>query len=117
MLKDRIQELFDRSGLTVDEFAARVDLPTVRVSAILRGERAATSLDTALIAEACQVSVGWLLGADGPFGGGSRRLTYCTASWMYIEGAELVDLSCSLSPGHEKVWPHYDINAGQEWSE
>lgn len=60
----RTRELVSKSGLTVEEFAAQALMDAGRLSAILSGERAPTSLDLAKVATAARVTVEWLLGDD-----------------------------------------------------
>lgn len=59
---DRIQQAWAAADDAAGRLAALAADETTRMKAVIDGERRATSLDLALIGEACGVTVDWLLG-------------------------------------------------------
>lgn len=63
---DRVRELIGDAGQTQAAFADSLGMDATKLSKSLTGVRRFSSLDLALIAENCQVSVDWLLTGEEP---------------------------------------------------
>lgn len=63
---DRIRQTIHESGLDVEQFATKAEMPPDRLAHIVSGDRRATSLDLALVAEASGCNLDWLMLGDGP---------------------------------------------------
>lgn len=73
---DRVQSLIDKSGLSRYDFAQHVGLDASQLSESLTGARNFSVVDLAYIADACDVSVDWLLtGAEPPLAVAARTTT------------------------------------------
>lgn len=73
---DRVQNLIDKSGLSLDDFAQRVGLEALQLSGALTGARSFSVVDLACIADAFDVSVDWLLtGTEPPLAVAARTST------------------------------------------
>lgn len=94
---DRVRALAGRSGLSQQEFAARIGLDSPKLSKSLAGVRRFSSLDLARIAETCSVTVDWLLtGEEDEFALAARGGTGTTASAALAEARRLVGLRRDL---------------------
>ncbi|MFC6010887.1 helix-turn-helix domain-containing protein [Nocardia lasii] len=72
-IPERVRELIRTSGLYQRDFAERIGLDDSKLSKSLSGARRFSSLDLAHIAEACGVTVDWLLtGIDPPLAVAAR---------------------------------------------
>ena len=65
-IPERVRELIGRRGQTQAAFAAEIGLDPTKLSKSLSGVRRFSSLDLALISQACDVSVDWLVTGDEP---------------------------------------------------
>lgn len=63
---ERVAGLVEASGLTRRDFGQRIGLDESKMSKSLRGTRRFSSTDLARIAQACAVTVDWLLTGDEP---------------------------------------------------
>ena len=63
---DRVRDLIQASGLSQRDFALRIGLDDSKLSKSLGGTRRFSSLDLARIAEACDVTVDWLITGEEP---------------------------------------------------
>lgn len=57
----RVTDAVSSTGMTAEGFASAAGIAPDRLTDILNGDRAASSLDVALIAETAAVTVEWLL--------------------------------------------------------
>lgn len=65
-IAERVRELIGRRGQTQAAFAAEIGLDPTKLSKSLSGVRRFSSLDLALISQACDVTVDWLVTGDEP---------------------------------------------------
>ncbi|MFI7356250.1 helix-turn-helix domain-containing protein [Streptomyces avidinii] len=75
-ISDRVRSLMEQSGLNLHDFAAHVDLDATQLSEALNGTSPFSVVDLACIADACEVSMDWLLtGAEPPLVVAARTTT------------------------------------------
>lgn len=65
-IAERVRQLIGQRGETQGAFAAEVGLEPTKLSKSLSGVRRFSSLDLALISEACEVTVDWLVTGEEP---------------------------------------------------
>ncbi|MEU7104986.1 XRE family transcriptional regulator [Streptomyces stramineus] len=75
-IPDRVRSLMAKSGLSLHDFAEHVDLDAAQLSASLSGASAFSVVDLACIADACEISMDWLLtGSETPLAVAARTTT------------------------------------------
>ncbi|WP_331452051.1 helix-turn-helix domain-containing protein [Streptomyces sp. SS162] len=75
-ISDRVRRLMEQSGLSLNDFAEQVDLDPAELSESLSGTSPFSVVDLACIADACDVSVDWLLtGAEPALAVAARTTT------------------------------------------
>jgi Zn-dependent peptidase ImmA (M78 family)/transcriptional regulator with XRE-family HTH domain len=104
-IPDRVLTLIEASGLSRGAFAQRVGLDDSKLSKSLSGVRRFSSLDLARIAEACDVSVDWLvtgeetaLAVAARTTSGLARTALAEAEWYSTMRADLAFL------GYPQPW-------------
>ncbi|OHV24897.1 hypothetical protein BBK14_22925 [Parafrankia soli] len=96
---ERVAGLIEASGLTRRDFGLRIGLDESKMSKSLRGTRRFSSTDLARIAQACEVTVDWLLTGDEPAlslaartAGGDAGGALATARHLSTMRADLAEL-------------------------
>jgi Zn-dependent peptidase ImmA (M78 family) len=104
-ISDRVLSLIEASGLGRGAFAQRIGLDDSKLSKSLRGVRRFSSLDLARMAEACDVTVDWLVtGEETPLAVAARTTTgqagtaLDAARWFSTMRADLAAL------GYPQPW-------------
>jgi len=102
---DRVRGLISNSGLTQQEFAAKIGLDNSKLSKSLSGVRRFTSLDLALIGDLTNVTVDWLITGEEPAYAVAARATAGRARTASDEATRLATLRSDMTfLGHPQPW-------------
>ena len=117
-LEERVRSLIDESSQTQEAFGASIGLDATKLSKALNGHRRFSSLDLARIADACRVTVDWLL--TGQETGVAARISAdgSTVKKAVTEAAKLAESRDNLNfLGLPQDWPKPPVPRSSLWIE
>jgi len=104
-IPDRVRRLIADSGLTNQDFAAKIGLDAPKLSKSLSGARRFTSVDLAEIADLCGTTVDWLVTGDEPRVAIAARTTGGTAGNALAAAATYSTMRTDLVRiGYAQLW-------------